>query len=274
VAEALADRVAAATWYHTIDLGNGLVTAGVYDLRPVLKRLPLPSSLAGKRCLDVGTRNGFYAFEMEQRGAAEVVALDVDSPGDIDLPDPRPPAAGIEADLAMGRNAYELAHDALGSSVTRMPLSVYELNEEVAGRFDFAVVGTLLWHLRDPVGALMAIRGVLDGTLLLNEGVSATMQVLHPRGAAAQPKMERGRPFWWAANTRGLQRMVEAAGLDVEAMGGPYLVPYGAGKPHRPWRHTLGGAIGGLPERLLLRRGAPQAWVLARPGPTELTGFF
>ena len=269
----LADRVAAATWYHTIDLGDGLVTPGVYDLRPALERLPLPTSLAGKRCLDVGTRNGFYAFEMERLGAAEVIAIDVDSPEDIDLPDPRPPTAGVEADLATGRHAFELAHEALGSSVTRLAVSVYELSEEAAGRFDFAIVGTLLWHLRDPVGALMAVRRVLDGKLLLNEGISATMQALHPRGAAVQPKMERGRPFWWAANARGLERIVEAAGLDVEARGRPYLVPYGAGRPHRPWRHTLGGPVGMLPERLLLRRGAPQVWVLAHPGPAELVGF-
>jgi tRNA (mo5U34)-methyltransferase len=266
----LAERVAEATWYHTIDLGDGIVTPGVYDLRPALVRLPLPESLEGARCLDVGTRNGFYAFEMERLGASEVVAIDVDSPDDIDFPEPRPPAARIEVDLATGRNAFEIAHEALGSSVRRMPLSVYRLDEQAAGRFDFAILGTLLWHLRDPVGALMAIRRVLDGPLLLNEGVSITMQALHPFGPAAQPKMERGRPFWWAANARGLERMVEAAGLDVERRGRPYLVPYGAGKPHRPWAHTLRGPLAMLPERLLLRRGAPQAWLLARPGPSEL----
>ena len=47
-----------------------------------------PQSLRGKRCLDVGTYDGFWAFEMERRGAAEVVAVDVldharwDWPGD------------------------------------------------------------------------------------------------------------------------------------------------------------------------------------------------
>lgn len=262
--ESLADRVAAATWYHTIDLGNGLVTPGIYDLRPVLERLPLPSSLAGRRCLDVGTRNGFYAFEMERRGAAEVVAIDVDAPADVDFPDPRPSGAGIEADLSTGRHAFELAREALGSSVTRTSLSAYRLDEATTGRFDFAVVGTLLWHLRDPVGALMAVCRVLDGPLLINEGISVTMQALHPRGAAAEPKMDRGRPFWWAANSRGLVRIIEAAGFDVEARGRPYLVPYGQGKPHWPWPDVLARPLGTIPERLVLRQGAPQVWILAR----------
>ena len=64
-------------WYHTIDLAPGVVTPGWFDLRPVVERMPWPS-VAGKRCLDVGTYDGFLAFEMERRGAAEVVAVDLD----------------------------------------------------------------------------------------------------------------------------------------------------------------------------------------------------
>jgi len=267
-------RVARETWYHTIDLGEGIVTPGRYDLRPVLPRLPIPASLAGMRCLDVGTRNGFYAFEMERRGAAEVVALDLDAPEDVDYPLPRPSTEMVRDDLAAGRRAFEVAREALGSSVERLPLSVYRLGASTIGRFDFAVVGTLLWHLRDPVAALSAVAGVLEGPLLLNEGVSLPMQVLHPFRPGAEAKMERGRPFWWAANARGLERMVHAAGMDVEGSGRPFLVPYGAGRPPLSWRGALAGRPSGLPARLLLTRGALQVWILARPGPKELTGPF
>src|SRR5207244_9825176 len=63
-------------WYHSIELGPGVVTPGVFDLRPIVERLPWPD-LAGKRCLDVGTSDGFFAFELERRGAGEVVAVDI-----------------------------------------------------------------------------------------------------------------------------------------------------------------------------------------------------
>jgi tRNA (mo5U34)-methyltransferase len=63
-------------WYHTLELGDGLVTPGWFDLRPVVDKLPWPD-VAAKRCLDVGTYDGFLAFELERRGAAEVVALDI-----------------------------------------------------------------------------------------------------------------------------------------------------------------------------------------------------
>src|SRR5512142_3452399 len=49
------------------------------DRPPLAAQLPWPS-LEGKRCLDSGTADGFWAFEMERRGAAEVLATDVASP--------------------------------------------------------------------------------------------------------------------------------------------------------------------------------------------------
>src|SRR5262245_62521924 len=56
-------------WYHTIELGNGLVSRGFYDHRPVVNCYGLPDSLCGKTALDIGTADGFWAFEMERRGA-------------------------------------------------------------------------------------------------------------------------------------------------------------------------------------------------------------
>src|SRR4051794_729406 len=72
-------------WCHTLDLGPGGVTPGWFDLRPVVGKLPWPD-VRGKRCLDVGTYDGFLAFEMERRGAAEVVALDIPNHEDWDWP--------------------------------------------------------------------------------------------------------------------------------------------------------------------------------------------
>ena len=48
-------------WYHTIDVAPGVSTPGVFDLRPVVGRLPWPD-VRGRRCLDVGTYDGFLAF--------------------------------------------------------------------------------------------------------------------------------------------------------------------------------------------------------------------
>src|SRR5690606_2603762 len=59
-------------WYHTIDVAPGVTTKGWFDLRGVVDLMPWPD-VRGKRCLDIGTFDGFFAFELERRGAAEVV---------------------------------------------------------------------------------------------------------------------------------------------------------------------------------------------------------
>src|SRR5437660_12337372 len=70
----LLEQAGSYSWYHTLDLGYGVVTKGMFDHRPALHRYLIPSDLSGMRCLDIGTMDGFWAFEMERRGAAEVVA--------------------------------------------------------------------------------------------------------------------------------------------------------------------------------------------------------
>src|SRR5438477_10034130 len=87
-APGLAARVAACPfWYHTMELAPGVVTPGWFDLRPVVERMPWPD-VSGRRCLDVGTADGFLAFELERRGAAEVVTTDIADHAEWDYPEP------------------------------------------------------------------------------------------------------------------------------------------------------------------------------------------
>ncbi len=79
-------RVSEINWYHTIDLGDGIVTPGAVDCRSIARHCGLPADLSGKRVIDVGTCDGFWAFEMENRNAREVVATDLASLADYDVP--------------------------------------------------------------------------------------------------------------------------------------------------------------------------------------------
>ena len=69
------ERVEAMSWYHTLDLAPGLTTPGWFDLRPYVDSYWLPERMDGMRALDIGTWDGFWAFEMERRGAAEVLSV-------------------------------------------------------------------------------------------------------------------------------------------------------------------------------------------------------
>src|SRR5579864_2678919 len=140
---ALAAEVATARWYHCIELPGGIVTPGEYDLPDTLKRIPFPASLEGKRCLDVGVRDGFWAFTMEQRGAAEVVGIDLDDPDELDWPKPLPRLSEeIQQELAARARTFAIAARALSSTVKRRNLSVYALDPDEVGTFDFAFIGT------------------------------------------------------------------------------------------------------------------------------------
>jgi tRNA (mo5U34)-methyltransferase len=253
--------VAALTWYHTIELPGGVVTPGEYDTRRALLKVPFPDRLDGMRCLDVGTHDGFWAFEMERRGAAEVLAIDLDDPRQLDYSDPVPV---LSRDALANREArpaaFECAHRALRSDVQRRDLSVYALGRESVGEFDFAFLGTLLIHLREPVRALSAIRGVLGpgARLLVNDPVSLVLSVVHPRRPVYDLALLPGRPFWWLPNAAGLRRYVEKAGFALTGGGGPYLVPRGPGYARAPLPRTRTN----LAWRLLHERWMPHAWAL------------
>jgi tRNA (mo5U34)-methyltransferase len=267
-AQALASRVAKVSWYHSLQLPDGIVTPGAFDTLGELSRLPFPTSLEGRRCLDVATADGFWAFEMERRGAAEVLAIDLpaermDWPGNAPT---GPPATNVGKSNEL--RSFDIAHEALGSSVQSQELSVYDLAPGDIGEFDFVFVGSLLGHLRDPVGALAAIASVLRGELLSADFISPPLTLLHPGQPIARFEAP-GWPLWWVPNLQAYRRLFDAAGLNVIATGQPFFIKRGPA-----YNSTFGGegldGHHGFHQRLKRAAGARlgnlHAWVRATAG--------
>ncbi len=252
-------------WYHTIELAPGVITPGWFDLRGLTTKLPLPASLEGKRCLDIGTFDGFWAFEMEGRGAAEAIGLDILDPHAWDWPWGSEDAVieALEERKDAGRG-FDIAREALGSSARRVEGSIYELDPEVHGSFDFVYLGSLLLHLRDPIGALERVRSVCTGRLLVVDQIHLPLSLTRPFEAAATLDGV-GRPWWWRANLRGLVRMVEAAGFALERRAQPLLMPRGAGQGFPRLTPRLLTSRAGREHLFSTLSGAPHAAVLARP---------
>jgi tRNA (mo5U34)-methyltransferase len=253
-------------WYHTIELAPGVVTPGWFDLRPILDRMPWPD-VAGKRCLDVGTYDGFLAFEMERRGAAEVIAIDIDDHTKWDWP-PDVRATGGEnlaklAGTEKGRG-FRIAAEILGSKVERRPISVYDLTPSLMGTFDVVVCGSLMLHLRDPMRALEAIRTVCSGVFLSAEEVDLWLSVQHRRKPYLRLDGSGALCQWFVPSAAGHRRMVFSAGFGLERSTRPYVIPFGVSHPPFPrtprfmFHHALQRAITGMV-------GVPHAAVLARP---------
>ena len=220
-------RVAAhGRWFHEIEVVPGVVTPGEDSNRlklPLLDELGLPRDARGLRVLDLGCSDGFFSFEMEKRGAS-VVAVD------------------FVAETASG---FAVARELLGSRVEYLTENVYNLDPGKHGRFDVILFLGVLYHLRKPLAALDAIRGVLnDGgrlflaTLLIDDfvllpgGATTTLAALNPALSAlalwqAYPGDSLNGDFTncFAPNRRGLEVALEEAQFSVEefrqlAMGG------------------------------------------------------
>lgn len=264
---AISDGALDREWYHTIELAPGVETPGWFDTRRVVADLPFPASLAGKRCLDVATFDGFWAFEMERRGAAETIGIDILDPLAWDWPVNS--SSDVIAALRLrkeGGTGFEIARDALGSSVSRLELSVYDLDPREVGEFDFVYVGSLLMHLRDPVRAVECIRSVCRGSMLLVDNIDLGLTLSHRRRPVAALDGV-GRPWWWRMNQPALVRAVEVAGFRLAGLPKRIWMP--AGRGHPPVRFSRALVRSEEARHLLITalKGDPHVALLAEPVP-------
>ena len=216
-------------WYHTIDVAPGVNTKGMFDNRHSLSMIPFPD-VEGKRCLDIGTWDGLYAYEMERRGAAEVVALDVPDLSDVDYPPEarNDPSFDVHQTAEQPRPAgFELLHDLFDSKVQWKAGNIYDVNPEELGTFDVVVIGSLLVHLRDPVRALDAVRTVTKGELLVADYVDTAIAI-RTRKRAMFELRGLGRDFqWWLASDPGLRRLLYVGGFEIDEVSDYFLLRFG-----------------------------------------------
>jgi tRNA (mo5U34)-methyltransferase len=251
-------------WYHTIDVAPGVATPGWFDLRGIVQRLPWPD-VRGKRCLDVGTSDGFLAFELERRGAAEVVATDIFAHEHWDweqaLRDRGPDYLRAVAGPGPGAG-FRVAHELLASSVRLEQISAYDLSPEAVGEFDVVICGSLLLHLRDPLRALAAIGSVCREYFLSTNQVDLARSLIRPRRPLVRLDGTSGITQWWLPNAAGHRQMVLASGFAVERDSGLYSVPFGPSHPRGRAprrllvslaRRVLTGEVG-VPHHALLAR--------------------
>jgi tRNA (mo5U34)-methyltransferase len=196
--EDLRRRAAEIAWFHTMDLGTGLRTSGIYDPSRTLRRLGLPEQLAGQSVLDVGAWDGYYSFEMERRGA-EVLATDDYSWGGGGW--------GTKA-------GFDLAREVLGSSVRSLQIDPLDLSPEaLGGRFDIVLMLGVLYHLRDPLLVLERVASVTGGLLVLETEVG----MLLTRRPAAEffpgTELNEDPTNWWAPNVAAMTGMLRAVGF-------------------------------------------------------------
>jgi tRNA (mo5U34)-methyltransferase len=235
-------RVGDYAWYHTVDLGDGVVTPGQYDHRPLLRHYGIPDDITGKSVLDVGPAHGYFAFELEARGAARVVTVELAHWSAHDGSEAL--KEEFDRDRVDVRNepylhgALEFAIAARGSSVEQTFSNVYDLSPATTGMFDLVFCGSMLIHLTDPLRALYAIRSVTRETAIIATTIDPMRVGRAPR--ARFVGTATGQTFW-EPNMACLERWALAAGFaDVEqvsrfrlrSVDGRFDEPHGTIRAH------------------------------------------
>ena len=207
-------------WYHTMDLPGIGTVHGEWDLRPTIDDYLGHFDFRGRRCLDIGTGSGFLTFEMERRGATEVVSVDLDPGGhDYDVVPYVAPDFDVAAEIARlkwtigGRHrGYWLAHRLLGSKARAYYGTAYALPDSL-GQFDVVMIGMMLPHVRDPFSVLEQAAARSSGTIIV------TQQAPQLPDAYAyfmpNPSTRKPRAAWWSMSEACVERMLAVLGFDV-----------------------------------------------------------
>ena len=245
-------------WYHTIDLGDGLITPGIYDYRDALSPYGFPEDMRGMTVLDVGSATGFFAFEFEKRGA-RVISVELPSLEDLDrfpgqtteqllkklekmiLPpeSERPPEAERrdtkdELYFYLLDGPFRFCHMRLNSKVERCFSTVYDLSPAKLGvdGFDLVFLGDILLHTFSPWKALAAVAPLCKGLLVLSQ--------IMPEDVGPQPAMlyvggddPQGDDIsWWWPNKLCFEQMLKKMGFKtVDEVGRSKGVLQSSGYP-------------------------------------------
>ena len=194
------------SFFLSMPLGPGQFTRSTKSILTYqfLDQIRLPQDLTGKRVLDLASSDGFYTFECEARGAAEVVSVE-----------------GPQWKDGSGFKRYDFAHGRYGSKARPLAAYVEDLDPQVHGTFDLTLCLGLYYHLRDPAFCLRKLHAMTRETLIVT-GRTVRLAPFDPFAPfdptrPAQPAsilMLSDKGFGkWTANTRALIDMLKLAGF-------------------------------------------------------------
>jgi tRNA (mo5U34)-methyltransferase len=235
--EQLRDHVSRTGWYHSIDLGGGVVTPGGKSVADISREWELFNlgDLSGQSVLDIGGIDGAYAFRAEQAGANPVAVLDhylwaTDSDRYTQIYEEHRAAGAVppaphESDAwhpesTPTRWRFDTARQALGSNVKALPLDFADCDLAAVGRWDVVLFLGVLYHMPDPIGimrrvaAVTAKQAIIETEAMFIRGQPDALWRFFPGG-----ELNGDRSNWWVPNMNALLGLMGAAGFaDTEIL--------------------------------------------------------
>lgn len=190
-------------WHQRFELAPDVWTPGVSPIPWLCSMADLPADLSGRTVLDVGTTNAGTAFELERRGAARVVAVDIFDPDWF----------GVRA-----------LTEFLQSNVEYVRCTVYELAERFPEPFDLVIFWGVLYHLRHPLLALDNVRAVTGGEASLETAVCdgqlpRRQRALELARFYRRDELSADSSNWFAPTVAALEAWCGSSGFEVERVG-------------------------------------------------------
>lgn len=253
-------------WFHSIDLGQGVVTKGwktTEHLVSEVESLNLPD-FRGKSVLDINAYDGFYSFEASRRGAARVVALDhymwaMDLQQHIAYwqeckergvaPEPYHTMPYYKPDQLPGKIAFDTAHRALGSNVAEVVGDFMDMDLQPLGTFDVVLYLGSLYHMENPLEAMRRVAAVTKEVAIIETEAAVFRNLEHVALCEFFESNELNGDVsnWWAPNEKALIGLCRAAGFKrVE-------VVVSAPSPRKSLPRKLRSAVGAALREVSLR---------------------
>jgi tRNA (mo5U34)-methyltransferase len=194
-------RVSQYEWFHSIDLGHGIVTPGTKSpevLSAEASAIFGPLDLRGRSLIDVGAWDGYFTIQAKRRGAANVLAADYPTWTHPQL---------------RGKETFELATAALGVEADTRIIDVQQISVEKIGRWDVVLFLGVFYELTDPIAIVHRLAAITKEvlvveTLLDAQDIQRPAMMFHPGRELRDAPAD-----CWAPNAACVEALLRAAGF-------------------------------------------------------------
>jgi len=194
-----AAELASVYWHHSIRLFPDLVTNGGKSealLDTECEAILGPLDLEGREVLDIGSWNGYYAFEAKRAGAARVIASD---------------SLCWNLPALRGRETFELARECLDLDVEAKVIDPTELPGDLAA-VDVVLLLGVFYHMHDPIPVLKNAASLARQALVIE--THQDLLDIGRAGMAFYPRdtLNGDHSNWWGPNPECMFELLESIG--------------------------------------------------------------
>jgi tRNA (mo5U34)-methyltransferase len=187
-------------WHHTLRLGPDLIVNGGKSAEALeAERAAIldPVDLNNRTVIDVGTWNGYFAFEAKRAGARSVTATD---------------SFVWRLPSFRGRDTFELARDYLGLDIAAKEIDPTELPGDLAPA-DVVLFLGVFYHMFDPILVLRNV-AALTRDLLIVETHQDLLEIDRP-GMIFYPgkTLNNDGSNWWGPNPACVAELLAELGF-------------------------------------------------------------